>query len=143
VTDEVPRYIGIDPGDTSGWAKADVNGIMLNYGQYKLAEQNKWLADNITPDILEVVIEDYRNYRSGTFRGQTNQTSKNIGAIEMICELRNVPYVLQPANVKKIGYKFAGLGQAPSNHSISHQFDAVAHLTYRLRITGILIPKEH
>lgn len=136
-------YIALDPGDTTGWAAADAEGNLLEYGQFKLAEQNKWLDAHIRPNIKEVIVEDYKNYAHKTQKNWSrNQTSKNIGAIEMICELRGVPYYLQMANVKKIGYKFAGLGQAPSNHAISHQFDAVAHLVYRLRTTGILIPKE-
>lgn len=133
-------YIALDPGNTTGWAGFDDKGVIQEMGQFTLKEQTKWLNDHITPVVKMVIIEEYRNYKGGTFRGQTNQTSKNIGAIEMICELRGVPYTRQPANIKKIGYKFAGLGQAPSNHSISHQYDAVAHGTYWLRVNGILIP---
>lgn len=137
------KYIAIDPGNTSGWAKFDEKGEILEFGQFTLAEQNKWLDENITSGLTEVIIEDYMNYAwKEQKKWSKNQTSKNIGAIEMICELRGVPYYLQPANVKKIGYKFAGLGEAPSNHAISHQYDAVAHGTYRLRTTGVLIPKE-
>lgn len=135
-------YLALDPGETTGWAAFDDKGEVLKMGQFTQAEQNKWLDKHIQATLKEVIIEEYRNYKGGTFRGQKNQTSKNIGAIEMICELRGVPYVTQPANIKKIGYKFAGLGAAPTNHAISHQYDAVAHGTYRLRITGILIPKE-
>lgn len=133
-------YIALDPGETTGWAGFDNKGIIQAYGQFTQDEQTKWLDENITPNVKMVIIEEYRNYKGGTFRGQTNQTSKNIGAIEMICELRVVPYTRQPANIKKIGYKFAGLGEAPTNHSISHQYDAVAHGVYWLRVNGILIP---
>ena len=133
-------YIALDPGNTTGWAGFDDKGVIQAMGQFTLSEQTKWLNDHITPNVKMVIIEEYRNYKGGTFRGQTNQTSKNIGAIEMICELRGVPYVRQPANIKSIGYKFAGLGSAPNNHSISHQYDAVAHGTYWLRTNGILTP---
>lgn len=135
-------YLAIDPGETTGWAAFDDEGTILAMGQFTQKEQTKWLDEHILSTLKEVICEEYRNYKGGTFRGQKNQTSKNIGAIELICELRGVPYVLQPANIKKIGYKFAGLGAAPSNHAISHQYDAVAHGTYRLRTTGVLIPKE-
>lgn len=136
-----PAYLAIDPGETSGWASFNAKGIILAMGQFKQAEQNKWLDENIKATLKEVIIEDYKNYSwQQQKKWSKNQTSKNIGAIEMICELRGVPYYLQGAHVKKIGYKFAGLGEAPTNHAISHQYDAVAHGTYRLRTTGILTP---
>lgn len=135
------KYIALDPGETTGWAAFDKEGQILAMGQFKQKEQSKWLDENITSNLLAVIVEDYRNYSwQKQKKWSRNQTSKNIGAIEMICELRNVPYFLQPANVKKIGYKWAGLGEAPSNHAISHQYDAVAHGTYWLRTKLILKP---
>ena len=136
-----PAYISPEPGETTGWAKFDTHGQILGWGQFTQADQNQWLTENITSSIKGVIVEDYKNYAwQKQKRWSRNQTSKNIGAIEMICSLREVPLYLQPANIKKIGYKWAGLIEAPSNHSISHQFDAVAHGTYWLRVNGILIP---
>lgn len=134
-------YIALDPGETTGWAKFDSQGDITSFGQFNLGEQNQWLNDNIVEGLKGVIIEDYKNYAHKRQKNWSrNQTSKNIGKIEMLCDLRSVPYYLQPANVKAIGYKWAGLGEAPSNHSISHQFDAVAHGTYWLRQNGILKP---
>jgi hypothetical protein len=130
-------YIALDPGETTGWAKFNDVGEVIAYGQYTQAEQTGWLTKNIT-DLKAVIIEDYRNYSwEKQKRWSRNQTSKNIGGIEMICEMRKIPYFLQPANIKSIGYKWAGLGAAPTNHSISHQFDAVAHGVYWLTIKNI------
>lgn len=135
------RYLALDPGETTGWALFDEQGEILKYGQFKQSEQNQWLSDNLTSDLKAVIVEDYKNFGwKQQKRWSRNQTSKNIGAIEMLCELRRVPYFLQPSSDKAIGYKWAGLGQAPSNHAISHQFDAVAHGTYWLRSRGILKP---
>ena len=134
-------YIALDPGETTGWAGFDGKGVIQKFGQFTQDEQTKWLDEHIVEGVLMVIIEEYRNYKGGTFQGQKNQTSKNIGAIEMICELRGVPYTRQPANIKKIGYKFAGMPDGPpSDHRISHQYDAVAHGTYYLRVNGILVP---
>lgn len=140
------KYIALDPGETTGWAKFDAQGEVLEYGQFTQAEQTKWLTEHITESILGVVVEDYMNY-DGQKRWSKNQTSKNIGAIELLCSMRSVPVYLQPANVKRIGYKWAGLNKAPSNHSISHQFDAIAHGVYFLTQRGIRnavlnIPKD-
>lgn len=137
-----PAYLAIDPGETSGWATWDDKGNILAMGQFKQSEQNKWLDEHIKPTLKEVIVEDYKNYAwQKQKKWSQNQTSKNIGAIEMICELRGVPYVLQGAAVKKIGYKYAGLGEAPSNHAISHQYDAIAHGEYRLNTIGVKLPK--
>lgn len=134
-------YVALDPGETTGWATFDENGEVLKYGQFHQTEQTKVLTELIHDKVKAVIIEDYQNYAwKQQKRWSRNQTSKNIGAIEMLCEMRNIPYHLQPANIKSIGYKFAGLGEAPSNHSISHQYDAVAHGTYWLRVNGILKP---
>lgn len=133
-------YLAIDPGETSGWAGFNEKGVIQEFGQFTQAEQTAWLDKHVGVWVKMMIIEEYRNYKGGTFGGQINKTSKNIGAIEMICELRGVPYTRQPANIKSIGYKYAGLGKAPDNHAISHQYDAVAHGTYYLRVNGILIP---
>lgn len=139
--DRTPKYLAIDPGETSGWAKFDDKGVIIQYGQVKQEDLHKWLDVHLTSELLAVICEEYRNYSwQKQAKWSRNQTSKNEGAIEAIASMRGVPFFLQPANIKKIGYKWAGLEAAPSNHSISHQFDAVAHGTYWLRNRGILAP---
>ena len=134
-------YLALDPGETTGWATFDDKGVIIEWGQVIQADLHKWLDKTITSDLRAVISEEYRIYSSRRQRQWSrNQTSKNEGAIEAICSLRDVPFFLQPANVKKIGYLWAGLGAAPSNHSISHQWDAVAHGTFWLRSKGILKP---
>lgn len=136
-----PKYLAIDPGETTGWATFDDKGVIIEWGQVIQTDLHKWLDKTITSDLGAVISEEYRIYSSRRQRQWSrNQTSKNEGAIEALCSIRGVPFFLQPANIKKIGYKWAGLGAAPSNHSISHQFDAVAHGTYWLRMRGILAP---
>lgn len=137
-----PAYLALDPGETTGWAKFDEHGEVLSMGQFKQAEQTKWLTENLTSSLKAVICEEYRIYdQKRQKKWSRNQTSKNEGAIQLLAEMRGVPFFLQPANVKAIGYKYAGLGQAPSNHAISHQYDAVAHGTYWLRGKNILKPR--
>lgn len=141
-----PAYLALDPGETTGWALFDEKGEILSMGQYCQGDQTKWLTKNLTSDLKAVICEEYRIYNKARQRQWSrNRTSKNEGAIELLCDMRSVPFFLQPANIKSIGYKWAGLGEAPSNHAISHQYDAVAHGTYWLRQRGILkpsVPKE-
>ena len=110
-------YLALDPGETTGWATFNAEGKVLAMGQFKQKDQTKELTDLIHSDLKCVIVEDYRNYsfKSGQNqqRWSRNQTSKNIGAIEMLAELRGVPVVLQGANVKTVGYKWSGIGAAP------------------------------
>jgi hypothetical protein len=132
-------YLALDPGETTGWALFDAEGNILKYGQFTQDEQTEWLTDNITSSLTAVICEDYKNHPWMKQKGWSqNQTSKNIGAIELLCSMRKVPLHLQSNTVKSIGYKYMGMDRAPSNHSISHQFDAAAHGTYWLRVNGIL-----
>lgn len=133
-------YIAIDPGHTSGWATWDHEGNLQQFGQFNLQELGK-LNELIHDNLKHIIVEDYRNHGwTQQKRWSRNETSKIIGRIEALAELRGVSLSLQANTVKSIGYKWAGLGEAPSNHAISHQFDAVAHGTYWLQTNGIIPP---
>jgi hypothetical protein len=143
-------YLAIDPGDMTGWAKFDENGKILEYGQVSEAEFMEWITENVHENLKHVICEDFLLYQHKAM-SQTNsrarkmKTSKKIGQLEMTCQLRGVPITLQPASNKPIGYMWGGLGEAPSNHSISHQFDAYAHGVFFLQKNGIRkpsIPKD-
>lgn len=143
VTDEY-AYVALDPGETTGWAKLNDTGDVVSFGQVIQRDLPKWLDINITPTVKAVIVEDYRNYGwKQQKKWSRNQTSKNIGAIEMVCSMRGIPCILQAASVKAVGYKWAGLGEAPSNHSISHQFDAVAHGVVYVTNIGVRIPSKN
>ncbi len=130
-------YVAFDPGDTTGWATFDEKGKTLQMGQFTNEEQTEALKVLIHPKVLMVIAEDYRNHAwMQQKKWGRNQTSKNIGKIELYCEIMEVPYVLQPNTVRSMGYKYLGT-QQPKNHSISHQFDANAHGVYWLQTNGI------
>lgn len=132
------KYLAIDPGETSGWATFDATGTIIEMGQFPMSEITKQLDLLITSDLELVICEDYRNYAwKQQKKWSRNDTSKIIGKIEIMCDLRGVEIRLEPASNKLIGYKWAGLGQAPTNHSISHQYDAIAHGVYTLQKLGI------
>ena len=142
-------YIAFDPGETYGYCTFDENGIELSMGQFRFEESAQHLSRLIVPTLKLVICEDYKNHGwKQQKKWSRNQTSKEIGKIEMTCDLRGVKYVLQSNTVKSIGHRWAGRPEgAPSNHSISHQFDANAHGVYYLqsagiRAAGIAIPEE-
>ncbi len=131
------KYLALDPGDTTGYALFDADGNCIAYGQYVLSEQTSKLDELITSNLDLVICENYVNYGwKQQKRWGTNQTSKNIGKIELMCEMRSVECVLVPASNKEMGYMFMGMKE-PSNHSISHQFDAMAHGVFELQKRGI------
>jgi hypothetical protein len=140
-------YLAIDPGHTIGWATFDVKGSILNMGQVKMEHFNREFEVLLHSDLKAVITEDYRNHPWMKQKGWgRNETSKIIGKIELLADLRGVPMHLQPNTHKAIGYKWAGLKEAPTNHSISHQYDAVAHGVYwlttnNIRTMGQEIPK--
>lgn len=134
---EEVKYLAIDPGITSGWAQFSESGDVLGYGQFHIKDVTVVLRDLVHEGLLGVIVEDFKNHPWVKQRSfDRNDTSKLIGRIEMICGLREIKMVLQPNTCKPIGYLWAGL-QQPSNHSISHQFDAVAHGVYWLQQNGI------
>lgn len=152
-------YMGIDPGgktkkkgkETTGWATADADGNIIEMGQVSMENFTEFFTEHITSDIKHVVIEEYENFvwaNPHRRSNQTNnQTSKHIGKLEMLCEMRGVPYTRQRNVYMSTGLLWAGLGALPSNHDISHQYSAVGHLVYWLQENGIRepgrsIPKE-
>lgn len=131
-------YLAIDPGETAGYAFFDEDGEVSSFGQFSLQESADWLIENITSSLKMVIVEDYRNFAwKQQKKWSDNKTSQQIGAIKLACHYAGVPLTLQPANVLKIGLKFLGIGDLPSNHDISHQFSAAAHGAYYLKTHGI------
>ena len=131
-------YLAVDPGHTIGYATFDENGNVTGYGQVKMEDFHKEFNDLLHSDLQAVIVEDYKNH--GWMQQKKwgrNETSKIIGKLELLAELRGVKLFLQPNTVKAIGYKWAGLGEAPKDHSASHQFDAVAHGVYWLQSNNI------
>lgn len=141
--EKLARYVYFDPGETYGWAAFNGNGEIVAMGQFHYSEDVKTLDSILTEHVVFVGIEDYRNYANMQGKAyhqknwSRNQTSKNIGKIETICELRGIQFALLQSGNKATGYMMLGLGKAPSNHAISHQYDAAAHGANDLTAHGI------
>ncbi len=142
---EKAAYLSIDPGETTGYALFDKEGAVVVFGQLltkTTAEQTQFF-NYVVPHVRQVIAEDYKNHGfTQQKRWSRNQTSKNIGGVETICELHGVPIYLQANTVKSIGYKWAGMEGPPSNHSISHQYDAYVHGVYWLVVNNLRIPAQ-
>jgi hypothetical protein len=132
------KYLAIDPGDTFGWAKADAEGNLLGFGQESEHNFVKWTDEHLTSDLDLVICEDYVLYqkKAKAQSGSRMKTSKQIGKLELLCEMRGVKFELQHAQYYPIGAMWGGF-KIPTNHSISHQWVAAAHLIYNLTRKGI------
>lgn len=145
--EKLARYLFLDPGETYGWASFNAIGEIVGMGQFHYDGDVKTLDNLITDHIIFVGIEEYVNYGwKQQKRWSKNQTSKNIGKIETICELKGIPYKRLPSSNKETGYKMMR-SHVPSNHAISHQFDAAAHgvqflSTHDIRSGLLNIPEE-
>jgi hypothetical protein len=137
------KYLAIDPGDTFGFAKFDEDGNLKEMGQGKNKDLVQWTNDHITSDLDVVIIEEYANmpWKKSAHAWSKNETSKQIGKFEMMCEMRGVKCVKQPNNKYSIGAMWGGI-TIPSNHAISHQFIAAAHGVFYLQEHGIRKPGQ-
>lgn len=128
------KILALDPGGTTGYACLVVEGKKIgweNFGNLKDVETNK-LADLI--DWADVVVcENFRlrpkKGRAGSFDYSEMPTSKLIGKIEAICEIRNTKLVLQEPAIKPVGYGFSNQKYVPGKPG-THWQDALAHGVY-------------
>jgi hypothetical protein len=137
------RYLAIDPGDTTGWAEFNETGDLTGFGQVKEHEFNDFVTEHMHSDLTAVIVEDYKLFahKAKAQSWSRMSTSKKIGKIEILADLKKVKVILQPANNKSIGYMWGGI-EPPSNHSISHQYDAYAHGVFWLQKNGIRKPGQ-
>lgn len=143
--EKLARYVYFDPGEMYGWAAFNAIGEIVGMGQFHFSDDVKTLDSIITEHVVFVGIEDYRNYKfvNGKRYEQKawsrNQTSKNIGKIETICELKDIKFELLQSGNKATGYMMMGR-KPPKNHAISHEWDAAAHGFNDLVTHGIRNP---
>jgi hypothetical protein len=133
------KYLAIDPGETAGWASFKENGDLLAMGQFRWTDFTTWGNEHIHSGLIEVICEQYVNYAwKQQKKWSDNKTSKMIGKIELLADLRGVPCILQGANVKEIGAMWGGFEiPAKRKNGIDHQIVAAAHGIYRLQSIGV------
>lgn len=122
-----------DPGDTTGYAVYD-DGALVTWGSERgmkdLINKLVDLEEQYGPP-ENIVVEDYR------IRPNVNHTYSRVNTIQVIGALKSraieydAKYFLQQPSIKPIAYKWFGM-QAPKNHEISHETDAMVHGYYWL-----------
>lgn len=131
-------YLSIDPGDTLGWAEFDDRGNVQGFGQESDVNFTEFITDKLHSGLKAVIVEKYVVFQKKALAhsGSDMKTSKMIGKIELLADMRKVPVILQPSSIYPIGAKWGGF-DIPRNHSISHQYVAVAHGIYYLQQSGV------
>jgi len=134
------KYLAIDPGKTTGWATFAADGSGITMGQADIYGLFELLAE-CPADVY--ITEDYRLYpwKSKEQNWSQLDTVRIIGMIQYHCYLFKKQLILQGANIKSIGYMWAGIEQAKS-HSKSHERDAYVHGVYYLQNQGIRKPQQ-
>lgn len=126
------RYLGIDPGKTSGYAIVDEDANLLDMGQLKFDEVTDFLK-GAGSDFEEVIIESYQVYGrlARQHTGSKLETSQVIGKVKFWAEMNDIIVVMQPANILTMAQKWTQV-KMPTNHSVSHQVSAYLHVAYHL-----------
>lgn len=137
-TQSVPTYLGLDSGETAGWAHFDQFGDPIGYGQFRYTKATEELNRLFVPTLKVCIAEDYKNYpwMQKNMNWSDNKTSQMIGKIEMMCEMREVELVKQMATCYHMGLMYMGM-ELPKNHAISHQYVAMAHVVFYLQKIGV------
>jgi hypothetical protein len=141
---EEATYLAIDPGKQTGYAWFKDDGNVDFTGKVKEYDAAfDWLKSIDFSKLKAVIVEDFRLYswKSQEQSWSRLETVKLIGAIEVFAKLGGAPVVLQGANIKSIGYMYAGL-KVPKNHDMSHETDAFVHGVYYLQRNGIRAPQQ-
>ena len=140
---QLPIYLAIDPGETAGWCYFNATGDPIAYGQFRYENAVKELDALFVPSLKVCIVENFVNFahraQKGAFNWKDNKTSQQIGQIDMMCQMRDVELVKQPSANKNMGFMYMAM-EEPSNHSISHQFSAMAHGVYYLQETAKVNP---
>ena len=130
--------LAIDPGEVSGFAFLNMEGILADMGQIKLPSLNAFLDSLV--DIEVMVIENFRVRPNTNFTWSDHPTIQVIGALKYRAHQLGCRVVLQEPSVKSIGAKWNGT-PIPKDHSISHLVEAYAHGTYYShKVLGNTIP---
>lgn len=152
--DSEPFNLTVDPGETTGWALWTADWEFYDAGQTAL---NEFICDvssslGLGPDVPAaspfsfpgrrlalIVCEDWAIYpwEAENLAWDKCRTARGIGAIELICRLRGVELILQPAKIKETAVAAGAeeLFLAP-RHPNRHANDAIMHGVYRRLKSG-------
>lgn len=122
------RILGVDPGDTTGWAILE-KGEPVEIGTLKKDEFYEMIPQILAKDIDVCVIEDYIVRPEWGNKWKKTDTPQKIGAIRLICTEMKLRCVVQQPSIKPVGYGWAGMTYVKGKKG-THVMDAIAHARY-------------
>lgn len=135
----MPRYLALDPGNSTGWATFTEKGDLIEFGTVRKRTEVYELLEKFQPEVL--IVEDWITRQGINLGGTKLEVIRVIGAVECWAYFNNATVHLQPNTIKSIGYTWAGM-RKPKNHDQSHETDAYVHGVYWLQKNGIRKPQQ-
>lgn len=134
-------YIGFDPGGTTGIARVNNRGMVIDMNMVKLDDLTDFLEELPTVAILHVVMEKYKQLpfkwkALAARKTNTGEVFQAEGIIKSWCKRNDLPLAEQPATVLPIAMKHTGITM-PKDHSQSHGHAALLHVKEWMIINGI------
>lgn len=136
VTDNRNKYLGVDPGHTTGYAiLSSWQPIALDISGHVLFEDVPDWLQGLPEDIDMVVMEEFKllpgkaTYQATNSNSQM-KTSQVEGMVKLWAAQRKIPVVMQSPAIKASTEKQSGLKPSGSHNKNSHWIDAFNHLYY-------------
>lgn len=134
-------YIGFDPGGTTGIARVNNRGQVIDMDMITLDKLTDHLEGIPTVAILHVVMEKYKQLPHKSKALMARKTNKGEvmqaeGIIKSWCQRNRLPLEEQSALVLPIASRHTGITM-PRDHSKSHGHAALLHVKEWMIINGI------
>lgn len=127
-------YLVLDPGETTGIARFDSAGYLIDTDQICGVTLTGRVLEELllSGTVSRILYETFKEFANVKLTGSDMPAAKVIGIIEFLGDKHKVPIEGIEPKYKRIGYAWSGK-RPPSNHAKSHGPDAEALGEYWLR----------
>jgi len=132
--------IGIDPGNTTGWAAVDSRtGDIRELKHIPFDDIMQFLIDYDWSQVDRVILEDFRLFpnKAKEQAGSDFQVVQVIGMVKQMMQMKRIPVFMQMSSILPIAERQAGL-KIPKKHSESHKIVALLHTRFWMIGHGII-----
>lgn len=135
------KFIGVDPGKTTGLVICDEDGSNIQWAQMSVPEMVEF-TNTFEDDIKMIVVEDFVLFKRRALQqsGSRLHASQVIGMMEVLAAKKGARLIKQPAERKLDGQRRSGL-VPKGRHEDNHWVDAYNHLFFRMHEMGIVMSK--
>lgn len=135
------KFIGVDPGKTTGLVVCNADGTDLVWGQMSIPEMVEF-TNTFADPVKMIVVEDYILFKRRALQqsGSRMHAAQVIGMMEVMAAKKGARLIKQPAERKLDGQKRSGV-VPKGRHEDNHYVDAYNHLYFRMHEMGIVLSK--